>query len=264
MIHWWFCRLESFLMVNIEIWTNMMGIMTSIYIMGGIPFSTSQSFNHDGNINHVRGVSSKLDGDMMWTIMNRSYNEPVSEWPSCTQIWGWNLQIFPGEAVDLWCCNFGWQVSTYQIAFGLQSCWYSSNFGQKCGRVEQTRALRLKCPKSRETNCDSDHTRKRWWQSIASWESFNRETMSSVWLDERQGSALVRLGMAFSLWPIFPFLIYQSQSHAIHQKGMVNPFFSWIMIFSLIAVAQKAPCRLDKSHLAPGFPAMPEGISTIL
>lgn len=49
----------------------MMGIMTSIYIMGGpevlggIPFSTSQSFDHDGNINHVGGVSSKLDGDMM-------------------------------------------------------------------------------------------------------------------------------------------------------------------------------------------------------
>jgi hypothetical protein len=46
----WFCRL---------------GIMKSIYMMGGIPFSTSQSLNHDGNINQVRGVSSKLDGDMM-------------------------------------------------------------------------------------------------------------------------------------------------------------------------------------------------------
>ena len=123
------------------------------------------------------------------------------------------------------------------------------------------KSMEIEVSKSWETNWDSDHTRKRSWQSIESSESFNRGTMSlsqhepSIWLDERQGSALV-LGMAISLWPIFP-LLYQSRSDAIHQKR-----------------DGQSPCRLNKSHrwffqLEPSrisscTVCLPEGISTIL
>ena len=96
----------------------------------------------------------------IWWINIGDYNEPVSEWPSCTKIWGWNLQIFPNQST-YGAVILADKYRLTRLILVSNSAHIARILARNVEELNKTRALRLKCPKSWETKCDSDHSRKR-------------------------------------------------------------------------------------------------------